>query len=135
MGWIRLKTKDKTTTAPATKLIGDWGESRAEEYLRANGFKILHRNWRSGRYELDIVAQLGDIIHFVEVKCRRADGLTTPAEAITENKSEALFTAAEAYIEHYDLEQELQFDLIAVEYRESGEFELQHIENAIFPRW
>ena len=130
-----LRIKEKTTTTPDTKLIGDWGECRAEEYLLAKGFAILHRNWRSGRYELDIVAQRGDVVHFVEVKCRRAGGLTAPADAITEDKSSALFKAAEAYIESHNLEEELQFDLIAIEYSESGDFELNHVENAIVPRW
>ena len=40
-----------------TREIGQKGEDAAARYLIENGFEILHRNWRSGRYELDITAR------------------------------------------------------------------------------
>lgn len=115
--------------------IGNWGEKMAAEYMSTNGFEICHRNWRSGRYELDIVARKSGIVHFVEVKCRKAGGLTTPEEAITENKSEALFKAAEAYVIEHNIHDELQFDLVSVKYNSNGQFTVEHIPNAIVPKW
>ena len=67
-------------------------------YLRDNGFLICDRNWRSGRYEIDIVACKSGVTHIVEVKTRRAGALRSPESAITPSKCAAMRRAAEAYI-------------------------------------
>jgi len=76
-------SEDPAVTFPPSADTGRRGEQAAVDYLRRAGFAILERNWRSGRYELDIVARRWDELHFIEVKTRRAGGLTTPEEAIT----------------------------------------------------
>ena len=48
--------------------VGEIGENVASEYLKKKGFKILERNYWKKWGELDIIAQKGDVIHFVEVK-------------------------------------------------------------------
>ena len=113
---------------------GARAERLAAEWLMEHGFRLLHTNWRSGRYELDIVAEKGDTLHFVEVKARRAGSLTTPEDAITPAKFAALQKAAAAYITAYGIDLEVQFDAIAVEYRDSS-FEVRYIPNAMIPRW
>ncbi len=72
--------------------LGAAGEELAVGWLRAHGFLIMDRNWRMGRYELDIVAARGERVHFVEVKLRRAGGLTQPEEAMTAAKGRALLS-------------------------------------------
>lgn len=67
--------------------IGQRGEEIAARFLLSEGFDLLHRNWRSGRYELDIVARKEGVLHIVEVKSRKADGLTAPEEAMTRKNS------------------------------------------------
>lgn len=114
--------------------IGFRGEEVAAEYLRENGFTLLHRNWRQGRYELDIVARKGDVLHFVEVKCRRKGSLTSPEGAATAAKFRSLSHAAAAYIEAYDIDLEPQFDLVAVEY-DGDVAEIRYIPAAMSPRW
>ena len=73
-----------------TQHTGRQGEEAAARWLLDHGFTLLHRNWRQGHYELDIVAARKGTLHFIEVKTRRAGGLTTPEEAITPRKFASL---------------------------------------------
>ncbi len=114
--------------------IGQRGEQAAAEWLQDEGFRLLHRNWRKGRYEIDIVAARGDVVHFVEVRCRAKGSLLTPEETVTAAKQRAQITAARAYLAAYGLDVESQFDLIAVEHSPSG-MEVRYIPNAFYPRW
>lgn len=114
---------------------GDRGEAAAAEWLRAHGFELCARNWRSGRYEIDIVARRQGTLHFVEVKTRRAGGLTPPEAAITARKFEALRRAAEAYLEAHPASDELQFDLAAVDMADDGTTEIRYVERAMECHW
>lgn len=118
----------------STQNIGALGERQAMGYLISNGFNILHTNWRNGRYEIDIVAQKRGVIHIVEVKCRKADGLTSPEEAITPKKFEALKKAAQYYVALYKIDFDIQFDLVAVEHSAEG-FQIRYIPNAMVCSW
>ncbi len=117
------------------ELSGVYGENAAAQWLRDNGFEVLHTNWRSGIYELDIVARKEGVIHFVEVKTRLHNSLTTPEEAVTKAKFRALMTAARAYIRAFDIDADSQFDLVAVEYSHHGIHDIRYIPNAMIPRW
>lgn len=118
-----------------TSEIGREGERAATDYLRDHGYQIRHLNWREGRYELDIVAEKEFIIHFVEVKTRRAGGLTTPEEALTPRKAAALRRAAQAYLSCYAITDECQFDLAAVDIFPDGSLQVRFTENALELNW
>jgi putative endonuclease len=118
----------------STQTIGARGEEAAAGYLLREGFTLLHRNWRNGRYELDIVARKGETIHFVEVKCRRKGGLTAPEDAITKHKFESLRRAADLYLAEYGIDLDSQFDLIAIEYDHNG-MDLKYVPGAMTPHW
>lgn len=91
---------------------GRKAEDRACLHLRLKGYRIVDRNARLGRGELDIVAHRGDVLAFVEVKMRnsREDGLL----AVHADKQQRLRSAAEAWLAAHPGWQELQcrFDLI-----------------------
>ena len=110
-------------------------EEIAARFLLSEGFDLLHRNWRSGRYELDIVARKEGVLHIVEVKSRKADGLTAPEEAMTRKKFNALFRAAQQYVALYRIDADTQFDLIAVDLLPDSTHRLRYIPNAMVPRW
>lgn len=114
---------------------GRAGECAATEYLRRAGYDICARNWRQGRYELDIVARRHGVLHFVEVKTRRADGLTPPEAALTAPKQRALLRAAEVYLAHAGWDGEVQFDLAAVDVFPGGETRVRLIECAMECNW
>ena len=115
--------------------IGQRGEEIAARFLLSEGFDLLHRNWRSGRYELDIVARKEGVLHIVEVKSRKADGLTAPEEAMTRKKFNALFRAAQQSVALYRIDADTQFDLIAVDLLPDSTHRLRYIPNAMVPRW
>lgn len=118
-----------------TAQTGSFGERAAVEELRRRGFELLHLNWRSGRYELDIVARQGETLHFVEVKTRRADGLTQPEMAATPTKFRALCIAAQRYMDYVGWDGEVQFDLAAVDLCPDGSAEVRLIERAMEANW
>lgn len=111
----------------------DWrgAEKLAAAYLRRRGYRILHRNLRLDRFELDIVAQTGDTIVFVEVRSRESDDLAAPEESIRFNKRQHLRQAARRYIARYgqpDLY--YRFDVIGVVLTANERPKITHIENA-----
>ncbi|MEG1760146.1 MAG: YraN family protein [Alistipes sp.] len=114
---------------------GRCGEEAAEQWLRRNGFEICARNWRNGHYEIDLIARKWDALHFVEVKTRRADGLTTPEEAITPQKFRSLSHAATTYLTQHPTNLEPQFDLAAIDVHPDGTFTVRFIENAMEYNW
>lgn len=118
-----------------TATIGAIGEQAAVDFLRSNGFYIRERNWRNGRYEIDIIAEKWGEIHFVEVKSRKAGGWSTPEMAFTRQKFDALRHAATAYLGMIAYHGEHQFDLIAIEMLEMKVVELRYIEKAMQSSW
>ena len=94
--------------------IGKKGEDMAAEYLRNLDYRILERNYRSGRTEIDIIAEHGDKLIFIEVKTRTGLAYGLPEEAVDESKQEAIETCAETYILDKGWEGNIRFDIIAV---------------------
>ncbi len=115
--------------------IGAKGERIAVAYLRKNGFLIRELNWRNGRYEIDIIAERWGVIHFVEVKSRKAGGWISPEESINQNKFNALRRAASAYLAINFLRGEHQFDLVAIDMEGDTPSDVRYIENAMQSSW
>ena len=115
--------------------IGRRGEEAAVAYLRGAGFRICARNWRCGRYEIDVVARRGGYLHFIEVKTRRADSLTAPEAALTYAKAAALRRAAARYLALTQTDTEPRFDLLAVENFPDGHTEVRFTEDAVEYNW
>ncbi|WP_300797534.1 YraN family protein [uncultured Alistipes sp.] len=114
---------------------GNLGERAAASWLRGRGFELCALNWRQGRYELDIVARRGEVLHIVEVKTRRSDSLTPPEAAATRGKFRALRRAAAVYLAATGWQGEVQFDLAAVTVTPDGRAEIRLIENAMECHW
>jgi putative endonuclease len=116
-----------------SQTLGQTGEDRAVLYLKESGYKIRHRNWRSGKKELDIVAENKDFVVFVEVKTRTGGFLEKLSEAVSREKQRLMIFSADAYIQKYDISKESRFDIITV-IAKGQTFEIeQHIEDAFYP--
>ncbi len=113
--------------------LGAWGEETAARFLTDKGYRILDRNWHAPHGELDIVAQDGETLVFVEVKARRRHDFGRPEEAITPAKQRKLRETAWAYLQVHDLvEADFRFDVVALDQARSGEVSrLEHYVNAI----
>lgn len=112
---------------------GKKGEAIARDYLENNGYEILAQNWHYDRIELDLIAKDQEELVFVEVKTRSSSAFGYPEEFVDEAKEANLLEAAEAFIETYEYEGELRFDIIAIVMGSKGHNEIQHFRDAISP--
>lgn len=80
------------------QVVGTRGEQIAARFLERAGVRILARNCRSAIGELDLVAQEGDEIVFVEVKTRVGGSDLAPDESVTASKLHRLGRLAERYL-------------------------------------
>ena len=112
--------------------MGRRGEDLAAELLCRRGFRVLARNWRCGRRELDLVALDGDTIVFVEVKTR-GPGPQSAREAINHSKRRHLRQVAAAWLRaHPGWGREFRFDVVAVTREPSGRWRVEHLPEAFF---
>lgn len=94
--------------------LGRKGEELATTFLIEKGFEILHKNWRYKKAEIDIIGVHQEFLVFVEVKTRSSDYFGKPEESVTSEKEELYKTASEYFIEKYELENEIRFDVISI---------------------
>lgn len=112
--------------------LGAAGEAAAAVWLEARGYRVLARNVRTRYGEIDLVAQLGSLVVFVEVKSRTGERFGHPADAIVPWKQHRLAHLAVAYLHRRGLERcTVRFDAIAVHLDASGSIkEIEHIPDA-----
>lgn len=124
----------------STKSLGDRGEALAADYLEARGYRVLERNYRYERAEVDLVCFLpaddyeaGGQLVFVEVKTRTGLGFGSPEAAVTPEKQRQLRKAAEAYLHERRLEgSPARFDVVAVVLHNEGDPAVEHFEDAFW---
>ena len=109
--------------------LGKIGEDIATIYLQDLGYKILGRNWRFKRVELDIIAQKDSTLVFCEVKTRRSNSHGIPSDAITPIKLQHIRTAALHWLSnHQSRHQGIRFDAISVIYCVGHPTTIDHIK-------
>ncbi len=101
------------------KELGKIGEEMASKYMEQNGYKVLARNYRTSKGEIDIIAANKERIHFVEVKTRQGDKFGRPAESVDGRKISHMRAAAGAYLaktrERHGPGRCPQFDVIEIQ--------------------
>lgn len=110
--------------------FGKKAEELAAEYLQKNGYKILVRNFRYQKAELDLVAEKDSLIVVVEVKARSTDVFNLPQEAVNKRKIKLIVSAANYFMEEYHKNQEVRFDIISVLPDENKNLMIEHITDA-----
>ena len=110
--------------------LGKWGEDVAADYLLRQGYTIVERDWKSGHRDLDIIAQDGDTVVFVEVKTRRNRDFTDPEMAVDYQKIRHLQQAANHYIKYRHIDNDIRFDIITVVGTMNETPSIEHIKDA-----
>ena len=118
----------------ATNKFGELGERIAARWLEKTGWKILARRYRSGRRDIDVVAERDGLIAFVEVKARSGDEFGDPVEAVNRRKQRELTKSAQTWIDRHGRSGEsYRFDVVGILLRDRrvlvrhvpGAFEIQ----------
>ncbi len=112
--------------------LGRKGESAAALFLEKNGYTIRHRDWRSGKRDLDIVAEKDGELVIVEVKTRKDTEFGNPEDAVSPQKIRHIIESTDEYLKKFELDLPVRFDIISVTGTDSP-FKIEHIENAFLP--
>lgn len=96
------------------QVLGAAGEDLAAVWLAERGYILLHRNWRSGHCEVDIIAHLGPVLHFIEVKTRRNKKFGEPEESVDNKKIRNLLKAGEEFQYQYPQWKRVQYDVLSI---------------------
>lgn len=110
-------------------LFGSDGESAAADFLKKRGYKIIGRNYSCRFGEIDIIAQKGNFIVFVEVKTRKDEHFAAPCEFVTPKKQERVIKTAMLWLQQNDCELQPRFDVVEV-LGEGKARQIRHIEDA-----
>lgn len=111
----RLLTKiNNRRFSLSRKDVGDLGEDIAVRFLNKQGYRILTRNLKNAGGEIDIVAEIEDIIVFVEVKARTPRALASPESAIDYKKQRKIRNTAKIYLSEFFDPSPVRFDTVTI---------------------
>jgi putative endonuclease len=110
--------------------VGAWGEDLALRYLVRRGYRLVERNYRTRRGEIDLILRKEDTLVFVEVKLRRGTGFGNPLEAVTPRKQATLRYLAEWYLADRKPDFDtVRFDVVGILAGREG-LRIDHVEDA-----
>lgn len=110
---------------------GRLGENLATHHLRKlTGYRVIFRNWRHGKGEIDIVCQKNEQLIFVEVRTRRAEALVSGFESINADKRAILLETCQNYMRALQKPpHSYRFDVVEIRLDGNGSYRLNHFEN------
>lgn len=113
----------------STAALGRLGEEIAARYLRSRGIRVIDRNVRLHRGEIDLVALDGDTLVIIEVKTRRTLITGVPQAAVTAQKLRRLRKLTGLYLaEHSPPHRDVRIDVVAVLAHADGTLLLEHLQ-------
>lgn len=115
------------------KLLGRWGEAKIAQWLRERGYRIVAANWSCRFGEIDLIAEDGRYLCFIEVKLRKNMDFAQAREFVDGRKQERLRTAAQLYLASDPTRLQPRFDVAEVYAPEGSSTEkpeIRYIENA-----
>lgn len=115
-----------------TQELGKHGESLAENYLTHKGFKIIDRNVRFKKWEVDLIAEYDDQYIIIEVKARQTGLIGEPWRAVTRSKQRQIIACANHYIQKRNIDKEVRFDIVSIIHNQY-QTSIEHIQDAFYP--
>jgi putative endonuclease len=109
--------------------LGKKGEQLAIDFLIKNDYKILEKNYRYLKAEVDIIAQKKDTLAVVEVKTRSTDYFGNPQDFVNPKKIKLLLSAIDNYVVERNLDVEVRFDIIAILHLKN-QTKIEHLKDA-----
>lgn len=109
--------------------LGKIGEDLAVEFLEKKGYKILERNWRFKKAEVDIITLKKDVLAIIEVKTRSSNYFGNPQDFVNPKKIQLLVEAINQYVTTKDLDVEVRFDIVAI-LKNNNQLEIEHLKDA-----
>jgi len=107
-------------------------EEIAAQFLLSRGYRILERNYRTPRGELDLIALDGDVLVFVEVKARRGVRFGEPQWAVDQRKRQHLMKASLFYLTRKRVQNRCcRFDLVVIQEGHDGRPQIDLIQNVL----
>ena len=106
---------------------GTRGEDIAAEFLEKTGFKILHRNYRIGHSDIDILALDGSTLVFIEVRTKLKIDRGMPEETLTSQKLRRMRKTAETYIAINSVDSLTRLDALCIVLDSEGK--TRHLEH------
>ena len=94
--------------------MGNLGEDLAVDFLLNNQFKLLHRNWKYGRKEIDVIAEKESVLHFIEIKTRKSNRYGYPEENVNRTKIKKMMAVACHFQQLNPRYKLIRFDVISV---------------------
>jgi putative endonuclease len=111
--------------------LGKKGEQLAVNYLQENNYKIVERNYRFDKAEVDIIAKKKDILAIIEVKTRSSTEFGNPQDFVKPKQIQRLVKAVDEYVTVNDLDLEIRFDIIAI-VKEKNNYTIEHLKDAFY---
>ena len=109
--------------------LGNKGEQLAVDYLLQHNYKIIARNYRFLKAEIDVIVQKEDVLVAVEVKTRSTIDFGNPQDFINPKKIKLLVSAMDNFVVENDLDVEVRFDIIAI-VKQKNAFKIEHLKDA-----
>lgn len=111
--------------------LGKRGETAAEVFLKKKGYRILAKNFRTPSGEIDIVAEHGKMVVFIEVKTRQGVDFGHPLTAVTPAKQKKLSRMAGIFLaRHKVTDRDCRFDVVSVIVEPSDEIKVEIWQDA-----
>ncbi|MBT5794972.1 MAG: YraN family protein [Deltaproteobacteria bacterium] len=111
--------------------LGRESENAAEAYFKKKGYRIIEKNFRCKLGEIDIIADQGGELVFIEVEARADHQYGHPFNAVTPTKQRKIIKVAQSFLaKHQLLEKRTRFDVVGLTADSEGTFTIELLENA-----
>jgi putative endonuclease len=109
--------------------LGKLGEELAAKWLTEKGYTILHKNWKWGQNEIDVIATRGKFLYFIEVKTRNHGPIGYPEDSVSRQKFKCMQRVANGFLTCYPNYPWIEYQILSITIYKDGRREYFLIED------